>query len=151
MAYQIVRTAKADEQLRDIVLYRAEVAGSVEAALEFLDRLEQKISRLADFPESGSLPRYGALRARGYRVLIAEKHLVFYKVDEERRMVMVYAIVDGRRAVTATIGMGLATLRLTLPKAWNSSCKRYADAGTETLYNKHRKGTAGRRSVPHIM
>ena len=97
MAYQIVRTAKADEQLRDIVLYRAEVAGNAEAALEFLDRLKQKIDRLADFPESGSFPRYGALRARGYRVLIAEKHLVFYKVDKERRMVIVYAIVDGRR------------------------------------------------------
>ena len=97
MAYRIVRTAKADEQLRDIVLYRAEIAGNAEAALEFLDRLKQKIDRLADFPESGSFPRYGALRARGYRVLIAEKHLVFYKVDEERRMVIVYAIVDGRR------------------------------------------------------
>ena len=97
MAYQILRTAKADEQLRDIVLYRAEVAGSAAAALEFLDRLEQKIGRLADFPESGSFPRYGALRARGYRVLIAEKHLVFYKFDKERRMVIVYAIVDGRR------------------------------------------------------
>ena len=97
MAYRIVRTAKADEQLRDIVLYRAEVAGNAEAALEFLDRLKQKIDRLADFPESGSLPRYGALRARGYRVLIAEKHLVFYKVDEERRIVTIYAIVDGRR------------------------------------------------------
>jgi len=97
MAYQIVRTAKADEQLRDIVLYRAEVAGNAEAALEFLDRLKQKIDRLADFPESGSFPRYGALRARGYRVLIAEKHLVFYKVDKERKMVIVYAIVDGRR------------------------------------------------------
>ena len=97
MAYRIVRTAKADEQLRDIVLYRAEVAGNAEAALEFLDRLKQKIDRLADFPESGSFPRYGALRARGYRVLIAEKHLVFYKVDEERRIVTIYAIVDGRR------------------------------------------------------
>ena len=97
MAYRIVRTAKADEQLRDIVLYRAEVAGNAEAALEFLDRLKQKIDRLADFPESGSFPRYGALRARGYRVLIAEKHLVFYKVDEERKMVIVYAIVDGQR------------------------------------------------------
>ena len=97
MAYRIVRTAKADEQLRDIVLYRAEVAGSTAAALEFLDRLEQKIGRLADFLESGSFPRYGALRARGDRVLIAEKHLVFYKVDEERRIVIVYAIVAGRR------------------------------------------------------
>ena len=89
MAYRIVRTAKADEQLRDIVLYRAEVAGSAAAALEFLNRLKQKINRLAEFPESGALRRY--------RVLIAEKHLVFYKVDEERKMVIVYAIVDGRR------------------------------------------------------
>ena len=97
MAYRIVRTAKADEQLRDIVLYRAEVAGSAAAALEFLNRLKQKINRLAEFPESGALPRYGALRARGYRVLIAEKHLAFYKVDKERKMVIVYAIVDGRR------------------------------------------------------
>ena len=97
MAYRIVLTAKADEQLRDIVLYRAEVAGNAEAALEFLDRLKQKIDRLADFPESGSFPRYGALRARWYRVLIAEKHLVFYKVDKERKMVIVYAIIDGRR------------------------------------------------------
>ena len=97
MAYRIVRTAKADEQLRDIVLYRAEVAGSAAAALEFLDRLKQKIGRLADFPESGSFPRDGARRARGYRGLRAEKHLVVDNVDKERRMVIVYAIVDGRR------------------------------------------------------
>lgn len=97
MSYQILRTAKADEQLRDIVLYRAEVTGSIEAALAFLAQLEQTIRRLADFPESGSLPRYAALRARGYRVLIAEKQLIFYKVDEERKIVTVYAVADGRR------------------------------------------------------
>ena len=31
------------------------------------------------------------------RVLIAEQHLVNYTVDKERKMVIVYAIVDGRR------------------------------------------------------
>ena len=56
MSYQILRTAKAAEQLRDIVLYRAEITGSVEAALDFLGQLEQKINRLTDFPESGSRP-----------------------------------------------------------------------------------------------
>lgn len=97
MPYQILRTAKADEQLRDIVLYWAEVMGSVEAVLAFLTRLEQEIDCLADFPESGFLPRYAALRARGYRVLIAEKQLVFYKVDKEQKIVTVYAMVEGRR------------------------------------------------------
>nr|DAO88230.1 MAG TPA: Plasmid stabilization system protein [Caudoviricetes sp.] len=97
MRYQILRTAKANDQLRDIVLYRAELTGSVDAALEFLTRLEGEIHRLADFPESGSLPRYAALRTRGYRVLIVEKQLVFYKVDKENSIITIYAVVDGRR------------------------------------------------------
>ena len=96
VSYQIFRTAKADEQLRDIVLYRAELAGN-DAALTFLDRLEQEIDCLSDFPESGAPPRYGALRARGYRVLIAEKQPVFYKVDQEHQAVITYVVVDGRR------------------------------------------------------
>ncbi len=97
MSYQILRTAKADEQLRDLVLYRAEVTGSTDAALAYLARLEKGISRLADFPESGQLPRYATLRARGYRVLIVENLLMFYKIDGERKVVVIYAIVDGRR------------------------------------------------------
>ena len=44
MRYQILRTAKANDQLRDIVLYRAELTGSVDAALEFLTRLEGAIA-----------------------------------------------------------------------------------------------------------
>ena len=97
MSYRVIRTAKADEQLRDIVMYWAERTGSVDEALKLLARLECAIMRLADFPESGVLSRYAALRARGYRVLIAEKLLVFYKVDNALATVMIYAIVDGRR------------------------------------------------------
>ena len=29
--------------------------------------------------------------------MIVEKHLIFYKVSEENKTVIVYAIVDGRR------------------------------------------------------
>ena len=96
MSYQILRTAKADEQLRDIVLYRAEVTGRADAALALLDRLEEEITRLADFHESGTRPRYAALRARGYRILIVEKYLVFYKVDKERGTVIIHTIIDAR-------------------------------------------------------
>ena len=97
MEYRILRTAKADEQLRDIVLYRAELTGRIEAGLALLDELDAGFHRLSEFPESGSPPRYGALRARGYRVLIVEKYLAFYKVDKSSESVMIYAVVDGRR------------------------------------------------------
>ena len=98
MPYRIDRTAKAEEQLRDIILYRAGIRGSIDAALGLLDDMEAEINQLADFPECGAPPRYAALRARGYRVLIvAKKYLAFYKVDHERKAVTVHAIVDGRQ------------------------------------------------------
>ena len=97
MKYRIVRTDKADEQLRDIIFYIAEDSGDIETALNYLNEIEKAINQLADFPMSGSIPRYSILRKQGYRVLVVERHLVFYKVNDDAKTVIVYAIVDGRR------------------------------------------------------
>lgn len=97
MKYKILRADKADEQLREIIFYIADDSGSVELALNYLNKIETAIEKLEDFPYSGSSPHYSILRKQGYRVLIVERHLVFYKVDEEKHIVMIYAIVDGRR------------------------------------------------------
>ena len=96
MAYRVEGTDRAEEQLRETVLYRAELTGK-DGALRLLDQLERELGRLALLPEAGNGPRYSVLRARGYRVLTVEKQLVFYKVDRERETVTVYAVVDGRR------------------------------------------------------
>lgn len=40
---------------------------------------------------------YAILKKQGYRVLIVERHLIFYKVDEEKQIVMIHAVVDGRQ------------------------------------------------------
>ena len=97
MHYKIIRTDKADEQLREIIFYIADDSGSVDVALNYLDKIEKAINRLSDFPLSGSIPRYSILRKQGYRVLIAERHLVFYKVNDKEKEVTIYAVVDGRR------------------------------------------------------
>lgn len=97
MRYKVIRTDKADEQLREIIFYIADDSGSVDIALKYLDKIEKAIKRLEDFPMSGSIPRYSILRKQSYRVLIAERHLVFYKVNEDEKVVTIYAIVDGRR------------------------------------------------------
>lgn len=97
MRYKLVRTDKADEQLREIIFYIAEDSGSIDFALNYLDKVENAINRLEEFPMSGSVPRYSILRKQGYRVLIAERHLVFYKVNENEKIVTIYAFVDGRR------------------------------------------------------
>ena len=97
MKYKIIRTDKADEQLREIIFYIADDSQSVDIALNYLDKMEKAINQLEDFPMSGSIPRYSILRKQGYRVLIVERHLIFYKVNKEQKIVTIYAIVDGRR------------------------------------------------------
>ncbi len=97
MQYKIIRTDKADEQLREIIFYIADDSSSVDIALNYLDKIEKAINCLSDLPLSGSTPRYSILRKQGYRVLIVERHLVFYKVNDEKREVTIYAVVDGRR------------------------------------------------------
>ena len=96
MSYRILRTDKANDQLFDVIQYIAADAGA-NIAYKYLDKLEAAVMNLADFPYSGTVPRYSILKKQGYRVLIVERHLIFYKVDEEKQTVMIHGIFDGRQ------------------------------------------------------
>ncbi len=94
MKYDIIRTDKADALIRKIVLFVAEQFGS-ETALNKLDEIERSIMLLADDPYLGEEPRYMVLRRQGYRVMILEKDLVFYKIDENHRNICLTFTVNG--------------------------------------------------------
>ena len=96
MKYSIIRTDKADEGIRHTVLYLANHFGN-EFALEKLEELEQNILDLAVHPLKGGETHYLVLKRQGYRVLILEKNLVFYKINEENKRVIIYAVVDQRQ------------------------------------------------------
>ena len=96
MEYQVIRTDKADELIHRIILYVAEQFGN-EVALEKLEELETSIISLGDNPYLGIQPRYNILRRQGYLVLITKKDLVFYKVNEQEKIVTIYAVVDQRQ------------------------------------------------------
>ena len=96
MKYRVYRTDTADALIRNIVLYIAENFGN-EIALNKLDDLEKCILKLEENPYIGTDPRYTVLKRQGYKVLILEKELVFYKTDENQNVVTVYAVVDQRQ------------------------------------------------------
>ncbi|MCR5322941.1 MAG: type II toxin-antitoxin system RelE/ParE family toxin [Lachnospiraceae bacterium] len=96
MKYKVERTDTADTLIRNIVLFVAENFGN-DVALEKLDKLEKDIMILEDNPYAGVEPRYNVLKRQGYLVLILEKDLVFYKVDDKERIVTIYAVVDQRQ------------------------------------------------------
>ena len=80
MNYKVVRTETADAQIRKIILYVAENFGR-EVALEKLEELERNLL---------------VLKRQGYKVLVLEKNLVFYKINEEKQEAIIYAVVDHR-------------------------------------------------------
>lgn len=96
MKYHIIRTDTADAGIRKIILYIAQNFGN-DVALQKLDKMEQQILCLGNDPYIGTFPRYPVLRRRGYRVLILEKDLVFYKIKEAAKEVIIHAVVDQRQ------------------------------------------------------
>jgi toxin ParE1/3/4 len=96
MKYEVLRTDTADAGIRKIILYIAQNFGNA-VALERLEEIEQRILELGDDPYIGTEPRYLVLKRQGYKVLILEKDLVFYKIDEDNKKVIIYAVVDQRQ------------------------------------------------------
>ena len=94
--HKVIRTDTADAGIRKIILYVAQNFGN-SVALEKLDEIEKRILELGDDPYIGTDPRYLVFKRQGYKVLILEKDLVFYKIDEEKKTVVVYAVVDQRQ------------------------------------------------------
>ena len=96
MKYKVEITDTADSLLQSIILYVAENFG-VDVALEKLDYIQDSIMGLEKNPHMGVEPKYNVLRRQGYLVLILEKDLVFYKVDDDNKKVTVHAVVDDRQ------------------------------------------------------
>jgi toxin ParE1/3/4 len=94
--YEVMRTDTADMQLHKIILGIAENFGA-DVALKKLDDIENNIKMLESTPYMGVTPKYPVLKRQGYKVLILDKNLVFYKINEEIKIVIVYAIVDQRQ------------------------------------------------------
>ena len=96
MKYTIVRTDTADVCIRKIVMFIARNFGE-DIALKKLNDLEKNIYLLEDNPYLGIAPRYPVLKRQGYKVLILEKDLIFYKINEDKREIIIYAVVDQRQ------------------------------------------------------
>lgn len=96
MKYNIILTDTADAGIRNLILYVAQNFGN-DVALEKLAEIEKRILDLGDDSYIGTDPRYLVLKRQGYKVLILEKDLVFYKIDEINMTVLIYAVVDQRQ------------------------------------------------------
>lgn len=96
MGYKIVRTDKFNDQLTDIIMYIRD-AFSKKEAVDYLDYLESIINNLKDFPYVGVVPRYQAIAKQGYRAIISKQNILFYKVKEDSKEIILSIIVSSKR------------------------------------------------------
>lgn len=95
--YQIKFTPLASEDLEGIYRYITKELHAEEAAVNLLEKIEQSVMRLKDYPFSCSYVEDEFLRHKGYRKLIIDNYIVFYLIDEEKERVNIMRILYGRQ------------------------------------------------------
>ena len=94
MRYNVELLASAWEELDRIADTHLNLVGA-KSAQNVTDKILNTIELLSDNPYLGIEPKYTKIADQGFRMLICNKYLCFYKVGADT--IKVYHIVDGRK------------------------------------------------------
>lgn len=97
MTYSLLFTDTATQHYIQIGQYVAEKAQNVDVALHFIAELRSSLDILKTFPEAGPVPRDRFLAASGYRYLIHNDYLTFYKFDKPTNTITIHAVFNAKR------------------------------------------------------
>ena len=85
MKYRVVQTAIFQNQLKELLLNLSQEY-SKKVALEYDLFLREQIKMLEEFPYLWPLD--GVEEFQNYHLLISKKNIVFYRIDEEKKIVI---------------------------------------------------------------
>lgn len=103
MTYQVRITRQAGEDLRGIHAYIADELHASLTADRQLDRLEQEILSLDQFPNRYRRYAKEPWHSRGLRILGVDRYLVFYIPDDNTHTVTIIRVLYGGSDVDAQI------------------------------------------------
>lgn len=83
----------AEDDLAEIIAYLA--AENLAAAEKLADKIETRLSQLADYPSLGRIPAEEELARLGYRYLVIDNYLLFYTLTT--KTVLIHRIIHGAR------------------------------------------------------
>lgn len=97
MAYKVVETALAVQDLDGILTYIAVTLADPPAAAAFADAVEACYTALEETPYMYEQCRDPQLHALGYRKAVIKNYILIYRVSEAQRTVYVLRLFFGRR------------------------------------------------------
>lgn len=99
MSYQVVLTAQAKTDLKEIYQYIAVDLQSVQNAIGQLSRLEKEILSLDEMPERYRVYDSEKWQGRNLRVMPVDNYLVFYIPSKENYTVSIIRVMYGGRDI----------------------------------------------------
>ncbi len=103
MIYEVITTKQADTDMRGIYEYIAFELCSPDNAAGQLDRLEEHILGLEEFPEKFKPYEKEPWYSQGLRVMPVDNYLVFYILDKEAGLVTIIRVMYSGRDVDAQL------------------------------------------------
>ncbi|MFU0469109.1 type II toxin-antitoxin system RelE/ParE family toxin [Gardnerella vaginalis] len=95
--YTIIVSQSYHKDLQDIVHYIAHNLDSPITASEFLDNVEATVSSLSTMPYRYRFVNDDYLSSKNFRRCFVKKYVIFYKICEENKTVMVHRILHARQ------------------------------------------------------
>lgn len=103
MRYEIKLTKQAIEQIEETVRYISKTLLAPKTARKWVDTLQFEIEKLDSMPARYPLTDEVPWRARGIRKMHVKNFLVYYLIDEQKKVVWVTAVIYGRRNQLAAL------------------------------------------------
>lgn len=70
--------------------------GSKQGAIRIKDKMNSAAEQIMHFPYSGITVPEPKMSKVGFRMVIVEKYLMFYKIFEDKKRVIFYRVLNGR-------------------------------------------------------
>ena len=103
MAYNIILTDAAEQDIDEIFSYMAGKLQNLSAAISFADEIEDKYDKLADNPRMYEESRDSRLKERGYRRIPIGNYVLLYLVEDSSQKVIIARIFYGKQEYTKLI------------------------------------------------
>jgi addiction module RelE/StbE family toxin len=97
MAYKLIVTKDAHADIDETVLYISQQLGNTPAALAFLDDIEKSYANIVENPRMYALCNDERLRAKRYRKIPIKNYLIFYRVEENPKTVIIVRVIYAAR------------------------------------------------------
>lgn len=95
--YSLIFTETAKQDYINIARYIAEESSNTDIVIKYILKLQSETERLKEFPDIGIFPKDRFILSVGYRILICDDYLTFYKILEEEKKVVIHKVINGKR------------------------------------------------------